>query len=531
MTEHERGTTDDQTMTPEEAAAASFVGPATDADADKPSRRWRAVWRTHFYAGIISMPILLMLAVTGLLILYTQPISDTVDRDVRTVAVGSERVSFDDQAAAVTTRYPDESITSVVTPVDDEHATAFGLSNGQDVFVDPYSGRILGSGDPDGGIIGLANRLHGTLNNDRITIPVPTAAGVFGPDPFFADIAVGDVIVEIFACWGLILAASGVYLWWPRKRHTGKALFLPRLRKKGRARWRDLHAVPGFLLSFVLAFFVMTGLPWSGVWGSSFGFVAEKATPGTYADPPGSTVARLGDIDRFGNQINWALQDAAVPASSGPGASDQEGHEGHGGGGTSGTGSEVDGALPAALSLDGVIRAGRAEGLKPGFTLALPEDVTEDGKTLFGSYVASNPYPGRSQDARSVYFDQFTGETLGEQHIYGVGTIAKVSDYGISTHLGTQFGIINRIVMTLACLGLIWAVISGLVMYLKRRRKGTLGLPRRPRELKLANRLILISVVLAVVYPLWGASALLILSLDKVVIRRITPLRATFGQP
>lgn len=251
----------------------------------------------------------------------------------------------------------------------------------------------------------------------------------------------------------------------------------------------------------------------------------HRQGPVPYADPPGSTVARLGDIDRFGNQINWALQDAAVPASSGPGASDQEGHE------ASGTGSEVDGALPAALSLDGVIRAGRAEGLKPGFTLALPEGVTEDGKTLFGSYAASNPYPGRSQDARSVYFDQFTGETLGEQEIYGVGAIAKVSDYGISTHLGTQFGIINRIVMTLACLGLIWAVISGLVMYLKRRRKGTLGLPRRPRELKLANRLILISVVLAIVYPLWGLSALLILGLDKFVIRRVAPLRATFGQP
>ncbi len=498
----------------------------TDPDADKASRRWRAVWRTHFYAGILSMPILLMLAITGLVIMYTQPINDTVDRGIRTVSVGKSVTTYDKQAAAALRRFPKETIVSVVTPSKPTHATAFGLSNGRDVFVDPYTAEVLGDADPDGGVVGLANRLHGTLNNETVTVPVPTAAGVFGPDPFFADIALGDVVVEIFACWGLILAASGVYLWWPRKRHTGKALFLPRLRKKGRARWRDLHAVPGFLLSFLLAFFVMTGLPWSGVWGSSFSFAAEKITPGSYPDQPGSTVAKLGDIDRFGNKINWALQGAPVPASPSP---DDGPHDGHGTDGSSGTGTEK-GTEAAALSIDGVVKAGQAEGLRPGFAIAMPEDVTENGKTLYGSYAASNPWPSRSQHARSVYFDQFSGETIGEQKLYGVGAISTVSDYGVNTHMGTQFGLINRVVMTTACFALIWSVISGLTMYLKRRRKGTLGLPRRPRELKLANRLILISVLLGVVFPLWGVSALLVLGLDKFVIRRNSTLRTAFGQ-
>ena len=502
-------------------------------DSERESRRWRAIWRIHFYAGLFAAPILLLLALTGLVILYTQPIQDWLEGDVRTVDVGDERLSYDEQAAAVGREYPDATIVSLVTPPDAHHATRFGIDDGRDVFVDPYTGEVLGTRDPAGGIVGLANRLHGTLNNESLKVKLPTAAGLFGPDPLFAEFAIGDVVVEIFACWGLVLAATGIYLWWPRKRGTGKALFVPRLSKRGRARWRDLHAVPGFLLSWVLVFFVVSGLPWSGYWGGNFDFLAEKATPGSYPDPPTSSVARLGDVDRFGNRINWVLQDLRVPASPAPaearpaafGADDDHG-SGHGGGGA---GDAGDG--PARLSLDRVVRAAREEGLKDGFGLSFPEDVTaDDGTVTYGSFAAANPWPGRSQDALTVYFDQFTGATLGRQELYGFGTVWRAADYTISTHMGTQFGLVNRIVMTFGCLALIWAVISAAVMYWKRRRPGSLGLPRRPVDLRIANHLVVIAVVLALIYPLWGVTALVVLAIDRYVIRRVPRLRQAFGQ-
>ena len=134
--------------------------------AARASRRWRTVWRIHFYAGAFSAPALVLLAVTGLVILYTQPINDLLDGDVRTVAVGAERLDYDAQGAAVSVAFPDQEIVSLVTPVDDTHATAFGLDDGRDVYVDPYTGEVQGTLDPDGGIVGLANRLHGFLNNE-----------------------------------------------------------------------------------------------------------------------------------------------------------------------------------------------------------------------------------------------------------------------------------------------------------------------------------------------------------------------------
>lgn len=500
-------------------------------EADRASRRWRSLWRVHFYAGIFSFPILLLLAVTGLAILYTQPINDFVDGDVRTVSVQGEPLGYDAQADAVRAEFPDEDVVSVVTPVDDHHSTAFGLSNGRDAYVDPYTGEVLGTLDPDGGVIGLANRLHGFLNNEQVMVPMPNATGIFGEGPAFADVPLGDLIVEIFACWALVLAISGVYLWWPRKKGTGKALFLPRVGAKGRARWRDLHAIPGVIFSGILLFIVASGLPWSGFWGSSFSYAAEELSPGSYPEQPASSVATLGDLDRFGNRINWALQDTQTPASEAP-AGDGGEHEGHGGGGTAGgDGIDPDTELPARLSIDSIVRAGFEEGMNPGYAISFPEDVTnDDGTLLFGSYTAANPWPAQSQDARTLYFDQFTGETLGGQYLYGFGSVWKAADYTISTHMGTQFGVANRIVMTGAALGVIWAVLSAGVMYTKRRRKGTAGLPRRPVDVRLASRLVFILILLAVVFPLWGASAFLVLAADNYVIRKLPRLRVTFGQ-
>ena len=37
------------------------------------------------------------------------------------------------------------------------------------------------------------------------------------------------------------------------------------------------------------------------------------------------------------------------------------------------------------------------------------------------------------------------------------------------------------------------------------------------------------AVVLAIVYPLWGASLLVVALLDRFVIRRVPPLRSAFG--
>ena len=516
--------------------ADATTAPPTPLD-DSDSRRWRAVWRTHFYAGVVAAPVLLLLALTGLVILYTQPINDLSSGDVTLRSTSGESRSFADQADAVRAAFPDLDVVAMTTPVDDEHATAFGLSNGRDAYVDPGSLEVLGTRDPAGGVVGLANRLHGFLNNDSLEVSLPTLSGLLGDGPIWAKFSLGDALLEVFGGWALVLACSGVYLWWPRKRDTGKALFVPRLRKKGRARWRDLHAVPGFLLSFILLFFIVTGMPWSGYWGGNWAYIAGRITPPTEVTQPTSAIARLGDVDRLGNKINWPLQDDPVPASA-AGAGAEDGSE-------NGTGDDAghvghldepavvpDGGLTAAqVSLDLVVAAARDEGMQPGYTVIFPEDdLSDPAAPVYGSFALANPWPSKTQQSLTVYVDQFRGTTLGRPTADDWGGVSKGTDYLVSTHMGTQFGLLNRIVMTLGCVGVVWSIISAIVMYTKRRRAGSLGLPRRPADIRLAHRLGIIALVIGIVYPLWGVTALAVLAFDHFVIRRTARLRVAFGQ-
>lgn len=504
---------------------------------------WRTVWRTHFYAGIFAMPVLVLLAVTGLVILYTDPINDLQFGDLQRVEVGGSTVSLDEQRAAVQASYPDWGIESVTPPKDAATPTQFAIvdESGEvyrNVTVDPYTGEVLGDQDPGAGVVGLANRLHGFLNNEAVTVPMPTLGGLLGDDPLLSDIALGDIAIEIFACWGLVLAASGIYLWWPRKKGTGRALFVPRLSKKGRARWRDLHAIPGIVLSVMLVFFVATGLPWSAFWGGNWAFVANEVTPNEQyfweQEAPSSDVPDVGDLDRVGHRIPWATNSEDIPSSSGttsmPGM-DMDDMESMGDQtGTDGAAAQPTTAdLPDPASLDLIAAAAADEGMLAGASITLPfNDDTDPAAPTYGSYVVTNPWPSDISNQGALFLDQFSGATLGRSFASEWGQLQWVTELGVQTHMGTQFGVASRIVMTVSCLLLLWSVFSGLVMFWKRRRGGT-GFPRRPVDARLQRGMIIIAVLLALLYPLWGLSVLVVLLLDTYVIRRIAPLRRAFG--
>ncbi len=41
----------------------------------------------------------------------------------------------------------------------------------------------------------------------------------------------GDRIVELAACWAIILIVTGAFLWWPRKKDKIKSVLIPRFSK------------------------------------------------------------------------------------------------------------------------------------------------------------------------------------------------------------------------------------------------------------------------------------------------------------
>jgi uncharacterized iron-regulated membrane protein len=485
--------------------------------ADRASRRWRAIWRVHFYSGMIAMPFILLMAVTGLVILYTQPIQDLTEGDLRTVTDTGEWISFDQMAQSVEAAYPESLVVSLTMPTDGEHSAIFGLDDGHQAYVNPYTGDVLGENSAGGGVVGLSNRLHGYLNNEQRMVSLPTVSALWDDGPVMRDYVIGDLLLEIMGVWVIVLAASGIYLWGPRKSRNagaeknGRTLFGVRLGKRGRAKWRDLHALGGVLMSITLLVTLVSGMAWSTYWGTNFGALANEISPNVWVDAPASSLGTRGDLDVLGNTIPWNTGDIPIPASYA---------------------TEPTGELPAPVTLDTVVAIGEAEGMKPGFAIYFPDNSTVDdaGNPVYGSFTLSNSWPRKTGEARDLFLDQFSGETIDEMNVYGYGSVSYAMDTAVSWHMGTQWGIVTRIFMTLLCVLSIWAVVSGFVMFWKRRRPGTAGLPRRPRDVKFGWGLWAIIGVIAIVYPLWGVTAAVILLLDRFVIRSVPKLRRAFGQ-
>jgi uncharacterized iron-regulated membrane protein len=516
-------------------------------DRTAPGKFLRSVWRTHFYSAIFAAPILIVMALTGLVIMYTEPITGLLySGTTRVAAQGRVPVSLQiQQAAADRVAPPGAALFRVVTPKEPDRVSQFYYSVGlagvpyfevpdKDVtyvYVDPYRAAVTATGHPGDDIVGLANRLHGFLNNDSLKVPLPSIPHLVAPADHpdgFAHVEVGDLIIEIAMGWALVLAGSGLYLWWPRRSQKGKTLLIPRLRKKGRLRWRDLHAASGIVGLTMLIIFITTGMPWSTYWGKAWSAVGNQLTPGSSVDAP-STLAKAGDLDRFGHRISWATLEDKVPASQAA----EHLHQGgiHGSGQAPGT-TTVTAGLPARLSLSDIDRAAKLEGLKPGYAIVLPINTTNgQGKTTYGSYQLSNAWPDRLSAEQTVYLDQFTGQKLAQSDTASFGKIGQVTELGVLTHMGTQFGVIDRIVMTAGALLLLTSIGTSAVMWWIRRPNGRAGLPKRPMNPRLPITMGIIGLIVAVVYPLWGGSALIVVLLDRCVIRRLPPLRTAFGLP
>ena len=62
---------------------------------------YRSVWRWHFYAGLFSAPLLIVLTLTGAIYLFDREIDGWWNRDMQAVAVGGAALPLAAQEAAV----------------------------------------------------------------------------------------------------------------------------------------------------------------------------------------------------------------------------------------------------------------------------------------------------------------------------------------------------------------------------------------------------------------------------------------------
>lgn len=494
------------------------MGTAEREPRDREERRGRAailrrIWRLHFWIGLFAAPVLVVLACTGLTILYTQPLDLWLHRDLQVVSPSTATASLDDQIATARQHVGTDMVLDAVTPpasanrstqVDflPAQAAEAGERNVTQVFIDPYTGTYLGQRHELDGMVGWANQLHRMFGNDGPTLTLPALGHLIAPSAYpdpSIKVGIGNLVIEMAAVWVMVLAASGIYLWWPRAIERGKPRLGIRWNKGGRIRWRDLHAATGILLSVVLIFYIVTGLTWSRYWGENWRAVASTVTPATAVDAP-STPAKVGDFDRLGRRIAWADKNDPVYASA------------------------PSGSVAKPLGFNDIDTIAKSENMIPGYSIMPPSDTTADGQTTYGSYTVINHWPQRTSEQRTVYLDQFTGRTITNSTVAQDGTLSRITGWGVNTHMGTQYGLVNRVLSTLFCLGLLTSIVTATIMWWKRRPTGTTGLPGRTSESMKSETprgpVIAIGVIataLAVLYPSFGATLLLVLIAETIV--------------
>lgn len=465
-----------------------------------PHRFYRTVWRWHFYAGLFVIPFMLVLATTGIIYLFKPQLDALMYHRQIFVQPAGVILPYTQQLKAASIAYPDANVSKftpniapnrsaevTVTTVDKRNLT---------VFVNPYTGKILGDRDEDKNLQSVARKIHAELMIGKL----------------------GDYLVELAACWALVLLITGLYLWLPRNGFTILGTFIPRLWSKNkRVFWRDLHAVTGFYGVLLVGFLILTGLPWSGFWGETFAQVSGRFPAQMWDQVPQSTVL-TGSLNQHGQVVPWAVEQLPMPQSSG------SGHEHHAGQSSAGFTTSVAGVPPGTpVNLDSIVALAQAKGAPTGFTVSFPEDKT-------GVYTVS-AFPNDPTQEMTMHIDQYSGNVLADIKWQDYGLVPKAVEMGIAIHMGRYFGLGNQLLMLFACLIVIILCVSGAVMWWQRRPKqaGSIGAPALPPYVQQWRVPLAIVAVLGIVFPLVGLSLVIVLLLDYFVLSRIPVLKRIFN--
>lgn len=451
---------------------------------------YQKVWRWHFYAGLFLVPIMTIFAVTGLMILYDGYIKQLRYPELMLVeSDGRKPVSLDTQIAAISKAMPGYTVErAYLYPNSANKSRMFNVRNKQKdrrvVYVNPYTGKVLGSEARGDTLMSISVGLHRRL-----------LLGDFG-----------RTVIEISAGLGFILIISGLYLWWPggNRRHSG--LWLPRARYGLKNFIKEFHITSGVWMSAGLAFFLLTGMTMTAIWGKKIlkpndYYPKEKSRRAVTSNLPGTLedkVARLkARIDR-------------TSVTSTPAAENW---------------FTANNKKVTPTTVEQFIRQ---DGVKDGYRLYLPSGK----KGVYSVSVESKQGAiFDPRDDRTIHIDQYSGEKLADINFNDFSTMGQAISVGKAIHFG-RAGLWNVIVNTIFCLFLVAISITGAIMWWQRRpAKAGMRLSPPAKGKNARNfwpAVTAVLVVVGVIFPPLGATLIAVYLLDTLILSRIPILERFF---
>lgn len=391
------------------------------------------IWKWHFIGGLVSIPIVVLLSVTGIIYLFKDDYEQPIKEKLTAISPKGEKLTYEQQWQIAQAQWEKKPTAIALPSANANQATEFvsgRFSHKSSLFINPYNGEITGSIVQNKTDMHKVRKLHGEL-----------LMGKFGTK-----------IVELIACWMVVLIISGIILFYPRDRGI-KGLFTIRTHNK-RLMYRDLHGLLGFWFSGLLLLILAGGLPWTDVWGTGFKWVQKQTHTGF-------------PMEWIGVNIK----------------------------------SEPNGE---PLSLDKVLLQAQKMDLTGHVSVGFPKS----DKGVYSIYNQTSELSAMTM----IHIDQYSGKVLYHGTWERIGILMRARLWAMAFHQG-QFGLWNFLLVMLTAIGLIVLSMAGLVSYLKRKPQGDWGIPVS-NQLPIGLGLIVVLVALGVLLPLFGASMLIILIVE-----------------
>ncbi len=272
---------------------------------------------THLAAGVVAGVVILIMSVTGTLLAFQQSVLKMIEGPQRFVEVpaGAARLDVDTLLARVRAGVPDAEPTTLTLDSDPRVTAAAALGQRGTAFVNPYTGEVLGFGSA------RARAFYRSVTSWHRYLSVE------GENRATARAITGACNAAF-----LVLAISGLILWWPKQliaRYVTPVIFFRR-GLRGKARDFNWHNVIGFWCAPVLIVLTATGMVISYSWASNLVYTLtgspRPVVAGRGGGPGGGAPRKAADVAAAGAVAvaadRWKRAHENAPRPSAEAASD-----------------------------------------------------------------------------------------------------------------------------------------------------------------------------------------------------------------
>jgi uncharacterized iron-regulated membrane protein len=382
----------------------------------------------HLIIGVSAGIVVLIMSVTGVLLAYEKQIvawADTRGYDTRPPAPNATRLPVETLIAKVREAKPDLAISTVTMRSDADATVSVGAGRDEMVYVNAYTGTILGSGSP-----GVRSFFRSVTDWHRWL----AMAG--------EQRATGRTITGASNFLFMLLVVTGFYLWWPRTWTWQKLRSVTWFKRglPGKARDFNWHNTIGFWSAVPLFVIVVSGVVMSYPWANAMVYrvVGEEPPAPQQGRGPGGPGGPGGGERRAGGEGR------------------HEGREARGGDG--------DGAPVATVGLNTLwARAEQEEAAWRTITLRVPNSASAPAMFTIDAGGAGQP-----QCRMQLTLDGKTGNVVRTESFANYTRGRQLRTFLRFAHTGEYFGVIGQTIAGLVSLGACFLVYTGLGLALRR---------------------------------------------------------------